>query len=76
MKITTKGQVTIPKLIRERFGLRPGSEVRFVEEDRKVVLRKAGAGTEDVWDRYYGFLKVKIRTNEMFHRLRGRPLQP
>lgn len=78
MKITVKGQVTIPKLIRERYGLRPGSEVRFVEEDRRVVLRKAGLGAEDVWDRYYGFLKTKpkMRTNELFRLLRGRPLQP
>lgn len=78
MKITVKGQVTIPKIIRERYGLRPGSEVRFVEEDRKVVLRKAGVGGEDVWDRYYGFLKTKtrVRTNDVFRRLRGRPLQP
>ncbi len=42
MKITVKGQVKIPKLIRERYGLRPGSEVRFVEEDRRGVLRETG----------------------------------
>ncbi len=76
MKITVKGQVTIPKLIRERYGLRPGSEVRFVEEDRRVVLRKTGNGAEDVWDRYYGFLKTKMRTNEVFRLLRGRDLRP
>jgi AbrB family looped-hinge helix DNA binding protein len=76
MKITVKGQVTIPKPIRERYGLRPGSEVQFVEEDRRVVLRKAGSGAEDVWDRYYGFLKTKMRTNEVFRLLRGRDLRP
>ena len=74
MKITTKGQVTIPKVIRERYGLRPGSEVRFVEEDRRVVLKKAQG--EDVWERYRGFLKLKMRTNEIFRLLRGRDLQP
>ena len=74
MKITTKGQVTIPKVIRERFGLRPGSEVRLVEEDRKIVLRKAAG--EDVWERYRGFLKTNMRTDEIFRLLRGRSIRP
>lgn len=76
MKITVKGQVTIPKPIRDRYGLRPGSQVRFVEEDRRVVLRKAGAAEGDVWDKYRGFLKSRMKTEEIFRLLRGRPLQP
>lgn len=74
MKITAKGQVTIPKMIRDRFGLRPGGQVRFVEKDRRVVLEKDEGG--DVWDRYYGFLKINKRTNDFFRLLRGRDLQP
>lgn len=31
MRVTTKGQVTIPKEIRDRLGIEPGSEVDFVE---------------------------------------------
>ncbi len=74
MKITVKGQVTIPKSVRDRFGLRPGSRVRFVEKDHRVVLEKEGAG--DVWDKYYGFLKINKSTNEIFRELRGRDIQP
>ncbi len=40
MKITTKGQVTIPQDIREELGLRPGTDVEFVAENGHVVLRK------------------------------------
>ena len=40
MRITTKGQVTIPKEIREEFGFRPGTEVKFVVDGRKVYLKK------------------------------------
>jgi AbrB family looped-hinge helix DNA binding protein len=40
MKITTKGQVTIPQEIRERYGLLPGTEVAFEEIDGEVRLRK------------------------------------
>ena len=38
MRVTTKGQVTIPKDIREHLGIRPGSEVEFVRDAEKVRL--------------------------------------
>lgn len=71
MRVTEKGQVTIPKAIRERFGLYPGTEIKFEEKDHKIVVEKAGGG--DVWDRYYGFLKLKMRTDDVMRLLRGRP---
>ena len=74
MRLTVKGQVTIPKAIRKRFGFHPGSEIRFVEEDRRVVLRKAGDG--DVWEKYRGFAKRRARSGDLFRRLRGRDLKP
>jgi AbrB family looped-hinge helix DNA binding protein len=40
MRITSKGQVTIPKGIRDEFGLLPGTEVEFVPEGREVKVRK------------------------------------
>ena len=41
MRITSKGQVTIPVEIRERLGLLPDSEVEFVVEGNAVRIRKA-----------------------------------
>lgn len=41
MKITTKGQVTIPVEIRERLGLLPNTEVEFTLRGDSVVVRKA-----------------------------------
>ena len=46
MKITSKGQVTIPAELREKAGLLPGSEVKFTMEDGKVIIRKAAGSTE------------------------------
>lgn len=40
MKITTKGQVTIPQHIRERLGLMPHTEVEFELVGQTVRLRK------------------------------------
>jgi AbrB family looped-hinge helix DNA binding protein len=44
MKITSKGQVTIPKAIRDEFGLLPGTEVEFVPEAGEIRVRKASHG--------------------------------
>lgn len=38
MRVTTKGQVTIPKEIRDRLGIEPGSEVDFVVSGDVVTL--------------------------------------
>ena len=44
MRITSKGQVTIPKEIRDEFGLLPGTEVEFVAEGDDVKVRKLEGG--------------------------------
>ena len=38
MRVTTKGQVTIPKQIRDHLGIGPGSEVEFVATDEGARL--------------------------------------
>lgn len=42
MKIGTRGQVTIPKSIRDRFGLREDTEVDFQVVNNAIVLKKSG----------------------------------
>jgi antitoxin PrlF len=39
--LTSKGQVTIPKAIRDELGLRPFDKIRFTIEDGEVKLKKA-----------------------------------
>jgi AbrB family looped-hinge helix DNA binding protein len=44
MRITSKGQVTIPKEIRDEFGLLPGTEVEFAPVDGEIRVRKMPHG--------------------------------
>ena len=66
-RITTKGQVTIPKEVRERLGLRPGDELEFTEEDGAFRLRKR------LSKRYRGYLKefAEWDPDELVQELRG-----
>jgi AbrB family looped-hinge helix DNA binding protein len=47
MRVTEKGQVTIPKEIRDRLGIGPGSEIDFVEDGNSVRIVAANAGQFD-----------------------------
>ncbi|QYO66944.1 AbrB/MazE/SpoVT family DNA-binding domain-containing protein [Leptolyngbya sp. 7M] len=40
MKVTSKGQVTIPIELREKFGILPNSEVEFGYSGNKITIRK------------------------------------
>jgi AbrB family looped-hinge helix DNA binding protein len=40
MRVTRKGQVTVPKNLRERFGINTETEVEFREERGRLVLLK------------------------------------
>jgi AbrB family looped-hinge helix DNA binding protein len=44
MYVTEKGQVTIPKHIRQAAGVAPGSEVSFSLEGSKIVITPVGTG--------------------------------
>ncbi len=70
-RITTKGQVTIPKEVRERLGLRPGDELEFTEEDGVFRLRKRLL--PNPLRKYRGYLKefAERDPDELVQELRG-----
>lgn len=76
MRITSKGQVTIPVEIRERLGLLPDSEVEFVVEGTAVRLRKVrgrqrrGRG-HSVVERLRGKATARMTTDEIMALTRG-----
>ena len=57
-RITSKGQVTIPKHIRQVLGVKPGDRVAFeLLPDQRVVVKPVLATT--VFERYVGHLAAK-----------------
>lgn len=76
MRITTKGQVTIPVDIRERLGLLPNTEVEFVLDGDAVRLRKAeGAGRRGkrLVEHMRGRATSGMTTDEIMALTRGEP---
>ena len=54
-RVTSKGQVTIPKAIREKLGVHPGEDVGFEEKDGMLVVSKVV--TKSPFDKWVGKLK-------------------
>ena len=77
MKITSKGQVTIPVEIREKLGLLPNCEVEFEVVGRAVRMRKVrsakgkGARGKSLVARLQGKGSVRMTTDEILALTRG-----
>ncbi len=73
--VTSKGQVTIPKAVRDMLEIGPGSEVEFALEDGKIVIRKAGERKplKSRFESMRGILKTDQTTDEIMRELRGDP---
>ncbi|MBW2544400.1 MAG: AbrB/MazE/SpoVT family DNA-binding domain-containing protein [Deltaproteobacteria bacterium] len=73
MRVTTKGQVTIPQHIREKLGITPAAEVEFVEEKDRIYLVKGKE--ENIKTRKFrglrGIANVKMTTDEIMALTRG-----
>jgi antitoxin PrlF len=79
MRITTKGQVTIPQEIREALGLLPNTEFTFDIVDGEARLRKTRRGGElSRGDGIIGRLRSvrpsnKLTADEIMALMRGKP---
>ncbi len=74
MRITSKGQVTIPIEIREKVGLLPDTEVKFEVRGNTVVLKKAelpSKRSRDLVSRMRGKGTLKMTTDEILALTRG-----
>ena len=74
MKVTVKGQVTIPRHIRDKLGITPNTEVNFQEEGRRVYLtkKKVTVPKKNIFRRYRGIATVRMTTDEIMALTRDR----
>lgn len=67
--ISEKGQVTVPKPLRERLGIRPGDKLEFNEEQGHIVLSKVAP--VDAVSAAWGVLKLEQSVDDTLRLLRG-----
>lgn len=47
MKVTSKGQVTIPKEVRDKLGIRPGDDIGFREDGQQYIVENQSAPRDE-----------------------------
>jgi antitoxin PrlF len=66
MRVTSKGQVTIPQNVRETLGITPQTEIQFVEDNGKFYIVKAGVPeNKGKFGRFRGIATAKMSTSEI-----------
>lgn len=73
VRVTEKGQVTIPKHLRDELGIGAGTEVEFERADDAIVVRKVASPTRGraLAARLRGRGDVMMTTDEIMALTRG-----
>lgn len=74
MRLNSKGQVTIPALLRERHGLHEGDEVDVIEDGETLRIVRAEASStrgQRLVHRMRGRATTTMSTDELLDLLRG-----
>lgn len=69
--VSEKGQVTLPKALREALGIRPGERVEFDIDGEVIRVRKRP--DRDRFAELYGSLKLDVSVDELIDEMRGGP---
>lgn len=69
-KVAERGQITIPKALRERLGIRPGTVLDFREDHGRLIAVKTA--TTDAVDQVYGKFGRGRRTETIIQEIRGK----
>ncbi|NOQ22902.1 MAG: AbrB/MazE/SpoVT family DNA-binding domain-containing protein [Candidatus Aegiribacteria sp.] len=72
MHVTAKGQVTIPKNIREELGIKPETDIDFREDNgRFYIVRISKPKTTEKFNKLRGIATAKMTTDEIMSLTRG-----
>jgi AbrB family looped-hinge helix DNA binding protein len=70
MKVTSKGQVTIPQELRRKYRIDSNAEVDFVDEDGRIVVRPRKR-SESAFRKLLGRGDVRLSTEQILRLIRG-----
>ena len=70
MRISKRGQITIPKDLRDRFGMHPDAEVEITAAEGGLFIRKRVNGQHPV-DAICGIVDLGMSTDEYMSEIRG-----
>lgn len=68
-RVTKKGQITIPKKVRDELGIRPGDEIEFVQAEGGYRIRKETE--ENPFEEWRGVAETDKSVEERMTELRG-----
>ncbi len=71
MRISERGQITIPKPLRERFGMHHHVEIEITPTKQGLLIQKRTATAHPV-DRVYAILDRGGKTDDYIEAIRGR----
>lgn len=71
MRVSRKGQITIPRRLRERFGLSHDVEVELTPTERGILIHKRTAARHPI-ERVYAILDRGKDTDGYLEEIRGR----
>ena len=64
-RLTSKGQITIPKAVRESLRLQTGDRIEFVLGESEAVMRPVTKSVDDVFGRLHGPKQTSRTIGEM-----------
>jgi len=71
MKVSERGQITIPKAFRDRFGFQKDVEIELIPTNEGVLIQKHSRSKHPV-DKVYGILNRPSDTDSYIEEVRGR----
>ncbi|MBN1696847.1 MAG: AbrB/MazE/SpoVT family DNA-binding domain-containing protein [Spirochaetales bacterium] len=73
MRVTSKGQVTIPLALREKYGINENVEVEFFDDKGKIYIEiiKNPENKQNRFEKFRGIATVKMSTDDIMALTRG-----
>ena len=68
-QVTSKGQLVVPARLRRKYGIKPGTKVRFIERDNEILFQPV---TREFVRSVCGMLKSESPVTEELLKERGR----